>query len=288
MAIKSILVPVDGHESCRQALEAALVVARRFQSHILVLHVSEGSLSGGRELHLPDKMRSTARNEESRFLQQRAEETRTWVEAFARRRRLTLCDPPAEVAAGVTISYHHEHGNVRDTLVEWARMVDATAVMRPTHFGRFLRRSISESRLDSLMLHSGSPVLLVPPEWEVHRAQRAVVAWNQSLESSRALSMTIPWLVQMKKVTLVVPRRLLDSGQRVVQHLGRHGARAEVQVLRRRTASVGKRLLTICDKVEADFLVMGGYSHSRMQERVFGGVTEHILHHSRIVTVMVH
>lgn len=288
MAIKSILLPTDGRESTWEILEAALLVARRFESHIQVLHVSEGALSDGRGLHLPEKLRKSARIEERRILQQLADDISAGVTAFAKKHRVPLCDSPAEKQKGVSMAFHHEHGSVRDTLVNWSRMVDATAVMRPTHFGKFIRRSISESRLDALMLHSGSPIILVPPGWEVHRAQRAVVAWNQSLESSRALSMTIPWLAQMKKVTLVVPRRLLASGERVAAHLGRHGANADVQVLERRTSTVGKRLLSICSKLEADFLVMGGYSHSRMQERVFGGVTEYVLQHSKIVTVMVH
>ena len=73
-----------------------------------------------------------------------------------------------------------------------------------------------------------------------------------------------------------------------MEHLGRHGAKADIRILDRRTAAVGKRLLAICKNLDADFLVMGGYSHSRMQERVFGGVTEYVLQNSRIVTVMVH
>lgn len=288
MAIKSILVPTDGREDMKKVLEAALVVARRFESHIMVLHVSEGTLLGAREVHLPDKLHASARIEERRLLQERADDILDRVVAFAKRRRITLCDPPSGRPDGITISFHHESGNVRDTLVHWARTVDATAVMRPTSFGRFLSRSILESNLDALMLHSGSPILLVPPDWVVHRAQRAVVAWNQSLESSRALSMTIPWLVQMKSVTVVAPRRLHNIGHRVVGHLGRHGVNADFQILNRRTASAGKRLLAICRNLEADFLVMGGYSHSRMQERVFGGVTEYVLKNSKIVTVMVH
>lgn len=289
MAIKSILVPTDGHkEDMQKMLEAALVVARRFDSHILVLHVSEGAIASAREVHLSDKLRDSAKLEEKRILTQRAEEILGRVTAFAKRRRITLCDAPCVNQESVTISFHHEHGSVRDTLVNWARMVDTTAVMRPSHFGRFLARSITQSNVDALMLHSGSPVLLVPPDWEVHRAQRAVVAWNQSLESSRALSMTLPWLAQMKKVTVVVPRRLEYNGQRVVEHLGRHGANAEMQFLNRRTSSVGKRLLSICRNLEADFLVMGGYSHARLQERVFGGVTEYVLKNSKIVTLMVH
>jgi nucleotide-binding universal stress UspA family protein len=33
---------------------------------------------------------------------------------------------------------------------------------------------------------------------------------------------------------------------------------------------------------------MGGYSQSRLRQRMFGGVTDHMLANSGIITVMVH
>ena len=39
--IKVILVPVDGTERSAEVLETALVIARRFDSHIKVVHVRE-------------------------------------------------------------------------------------------------------------------------------------------------------------------------------------------------------------------------------------------------------
>lgn len=269
MAIQAILVPTSGDDSLQNVLEAALIVARRFKAHITVLHVSRGNKN------------------QSEVETELAEDIGSRVNTFARQRKLKITDTALK-DPGVTISFHHEIGKVNDILIHWSRLFDTTAVMRPGYKGSFLRRKMSKSYNESVMMMSGRPVLLVPPQWEVHKAQHAVVAWNHSLEVSRALAMTLPWLVQMRKVTVVVPRRLLSSGEQVVDYLAWHGAKAEVKILNRRTSSAGKRLLKICDTEKADFLVMGGYSHSRVSERVFGGVTQYVLENSNIITVMVH
>jgi nucleotide-binding universal stress UspA family protein len=287
MTIKAILVPTDGEETLSAVLETALVVARRFDAHITVLHVSDSALQSAMYTNMSRDLKQKVLDEEKKILIANADEIRKRVEAFAQERSINLSDKPIK-EGGITLSFHHELGNKKETLVRWARLFDTTAVMRPAKTKGRLGRALYGNALEAIMLQSGKPVLMVPPDWEPHRTQSAVVAWNHSLEASRALAMTIPWLVQMDKVTVVVPKRMIESGERVVEHLAWHGAKAEVEMLNRQTYSAGKRILNICDKVGAEFLVMGGYSHSRMQEHVLGGVTDHILRHSKVITVMVH
>ncbi|MGB5708530.1 MAG: universal stress protein [Arenicellales bacterium] len=287
MTIKAILVPTDGEATLSAVLETALVVARRFDAHITVLNVSDSALQSAMYTNMSRDLKQKVLDEEKKILVANADEIRKRVEAFAQERSINLSDEPIK-EGGITLSFHHELGNKKETLVRWARLFDTTAVMRPAKTKGRLGRALYGNALEAIMLQSGKPVLMVPPDWEPHRTQSAVVAWNHSLEASRALAMTIPWLVQMDKVTVVVPKRMIESGERVVEHLAWHGAKAEVEMLNRRTYSAGKRILNICDKVGAEFLVMGGYSHSRMQEHVLGGVTDHILRHSKVITVMVH
>jgi len=287
MSIHAILVPTDGGDTLPNLLEAAIVVARRFEAHISVLLVSERKLKKSVTKDLSKELRKNLIDEEMSILTGVASETEQLVEAFAKRRRIELTDRPMK-KTGVSISFHHETGKAAEVMVHWSRMFDTTAVMRPTFKSGLGWRKASKRYHESIMMQSGRPVLLVPPKWDVHKAQHAVVAWNHSLESSRAVAMTYPWLVQMKKVTLVVPKASLADGEKLVENLAWNGANAELMPLNRRTSSVGKRLLKICDNVGADFLVMGGYSHSRVKERVFGGTTEYVLQNSQIITVMVH
>jgi len=274
MSIRAILVPTEGGEEWLQVLEAALVVARRFESHIAVLYVAESTTKTGIYTSLSRDLKKSVRDEEKALLNQNASEIEQQVDAFAKLKRIE--------------SFHFEIGNRNEILVHWARLFDTTALMRPARSSNLFRHYAKTDSLENVMLQSGRPLLMVPPNWKVHKAQHAIVAWNHSLEASRAVAMTLPWLAQMKKVTVVVPKKRLKSGDQLVELLAWHGAKASVQTLNRRTSTVAKRLLKICDNEGADFLVMGGYSHSRMQERVFGGVTDYVLSHSKIITVMVH
>jgi nucleotide-binding universal stress UspA family protein len=47
-------------------------------------------------------------------------------------------------------------------------------------------------------------------------------------------------------------------------------------------------LLTEAKAMAADLLVIGAYSHSRMRQVVFGGVTEHMLDHAELPVLMAH
>jgi nucleotide-binding universal stress UspA family protein len=47
-------------------------------------------------------------------------------------------------------------------------------------------------------------------------------------------------------------------------------------------------MLNVCAEEESGFLVVGGFSHARARELLFGGVTRHLLTHSNIPTLMVH
>ena len=53
-------------------------------------------------------------------------------------------------------------------------------------------------------------------------------------------------------------------------------------------SNVGKKMLNTCAEIGAEFLVVGGFSHTRTRQRLFGGVTSHLLSNTNIITVMAH
>lgn len=287
MTIKSILVPADGGDTLENVVEAALVVARRFDAHIMVLHVSQSAMHDALPENLSTELKNSVKQEESRLFSGNVEKISGEVAEFARKHKLVVSKKQQD-DGNVSIEFRHCIGKVKETLIHFARISDTTAVIRPTNPDGLISRNLGGGVLEALLLQSGRPLLMVPPRWQGTKAQHAVIAWNHSLEASRALGMTLPWLQQMQKVTIVVARRHLEDGERVIQYLAWHGVNAKIEILNRRTSTVGKRILKICDNVGGDFLVMGGYSRSRMQTRVFGGVTDHVIHNSNVVSVLVH
>ena len=188
----------------------------------------------------------------------------------------------------VTASWIHEYGAINDILIDYARLNDVTAFSRPEIEENIIHRGVLGDTLQSVMLEAGRPMLVVPPQWQARKCEHAVIGWNHSQEASRALSMTIPWLLEMKKVTIAVSKRREDKGVRLMQYLSWHGIESEIEILNRKTQSAGERLLGVCDEVGGDFLVVGGFSTARAKERLFGGVTNYLLSSSDVITAIVH
>ena len=74
----------------------------------------------------------------------------------------------------------------------------------------------------------------------------------------------------------------------LTRHLARHGAKVEVKSIVTAETDVGSTILSHAADISADFLVMGGYGHSRLREFVLGGVTRGILGSMTLPTLMSH
>ena len=171
-------------------------------------------------------------------------------------------------------------------MIREGRLVDVITISRPEAH-RIGGPAVGE-RLESLLMNTGRPVLVVPPNWACHRVEHAAIGWNDSAEASRALFMTMPWLSQMQSITIVTSNKRKASAEQVQPYLALHGCDAGIKYLDDRSGSVGERMLDACGEVGAEFLVVGGFSHARARQRLFGGVTSFLLKNTNIITVMVH
>ncbi|MDH3452018.1 MAG: universal stress protein, partial [Gammaproteobacteria bacterium] len=191
-------------------------------------------------------------------------------------------------AGGVSADWCEEFGEVSDCIVRYGRVADAVTIARPDLEIHSVRRTPAGRNLQAVLLGVGRPVVVVPPTWQAKRIEHAAIGWNESLEASRALAMTIPWLVQMQTVTVIVSNKRKAAVQALLDYLAAHGIEAQVRLLDTGRGPVGQAILDSCAAAGAELLVVGGFSHSRSRQLLFGGVTQHLLNHSEIVTVMVH
>jgi len=282
--IKVILVPVDGTERSAEVLDTALVIAKRFDSHIKVVHVRERAhepyMFGG----IPKNYREEFARMSMKAVDSTVDTVRDQFNNFCKQGVKITRKPSA--AKEVTASLHVLEGDSETVLGQESRLVDVIAMSRPTKH-RIGGPGVGELH-ESLMLHSGRPVLIVPPEWKARRADHAAIGWNDSVEASRAVCMTLPWLKQMKKVTVLVSKKREDRVDEVIDYLKRHGCKVDYKVLDGRGGHVGKKMLATCNEIGAEFLVVGGFTHTRTRQRLFGGVTSHLLDNTNIITVMAH
>jgi len=143
----------------------------------------------------------------------------------------------------------------------------------------------------NLIVSSGKPVLAVPQRAKgLAVAGRALVAWDGSPESDAALQAAIPLLRLATHVTVVE----IDDGsievpaEQAAAFLSRHGVHPLVIREKAARGTAAQSLLREIDKQKADYLVIGGFGHSRLSEALIGGVTRTLLSHSPVSLFLAH
>ncbi|MCU0839440.1 MAG: universal stress protein [Rhodospirillales bacterium] len=284
MAIRKILVPVDGSEAARTALKTALIVGRAQGAHVEALHVK---LSAADAVPLIGEGMSGAFAEELMELTRREADLR----AVAARQTFDQCrgelDVPraeAPIHGEVTTAFIETIGREDDETAHRGRLADLIVVARPST-GSDVTADLT---LNAALYESGRPVLVAPAELRPVIGRRIAVAWNDSAEAARALAGAIPLLTTADQVWVVTADGGGDgeaSCRDAVAYLGYHGVAAETRVVLGARA-VGDALLDGC--AEADLVVMGAYTHSRLRELILGGTTRYMLEESTLPLLMAH
>lgn len=148
--------------------------------------------------------------------------------------------------------------------------------------------------LGELLLTCRLPVLLLPSGAQELLFERVLVAWDGSLESTRALHAAVPLLQRARKVVLLNGHRPVDEEGAYEPkfepflYLSRHGVDVEPVYAGVPLRTAGAALLDRARQMRADLLVMGAFGHSRLRERAIGGATRHILRHGNLPLLMQH
>lgn len=217
---------------------------------------------------------------------------------------------------GLAVELRCTDGDPVEVLQSDARTADLliTSQRDPARDG-----GLSTGQSARLLVGAACPVLTVPyvgstaegaSSGETAPLHRALVAWTDTRESARAVRDALPLLARAKCVELVSFAKDVRSDsssqraalERVVTYLARHGVQAHPTLLSQVEASVGERmrrggvtdvavaeaLLSHAADMHADFIVMGGYGHSRLWELVLGGVTRTMLETMTVPVLMSH
>ena len=170
------------------------------------------------------------------------------------------------------------------------RRFDLAIIGQPEPHKPALERLIVEAAL----FDSGRPVLIVP---YIQRAglklDRVMVCWDGSRSAARAVADAMPFIVRAKAAEVVIvtsePTKSNEMpGADIAHHLARYGAKVEIKPIVTAEIDVTSTILSHAADASADFLVMGGYCHSRLREFVLGGVTRGILTSMTVPTLMSH
>src|SRR3954453_20666606 len=148
--------------------------------------------------------------------------------------------------------------------------------------------------VEGALFGSGRPVVVVPCIQKGGvKLERVMVCWDASRAAARAVADAMPFLRRAKTIDVVIvaserPKSDEIAGADIGQHLARHGLNVEVKRIVATETDVANTLLSHAADISADFIVMGGYGHSRLREFILGGVTRGILASMTVPALMSH
>ncbi len=288
MAIKVILAPLYGVPADEAALAAALTAARRFSAHIDVIHVRPDPRT--MIPYIGEGMSGVLIEEMIASAEQQAEERAVKVRKAYDRWRKTANLPEDGGAAGNPSCAWVEAVDRPDTAIaRRGRLADLIVVCRPD--GANAVTTVTEG-LEAALLESGRPLLVAPATPRKAIGTHIAIAWNGGAEASRAVAASLPFLPAAETVSIITigeARAPEVDGDALAAYLVRHGIQAQVRRIESASGlSVGRQLLAAAEADNADLMVMGAYTHSRLRELVFGGVTREVLCAANLPVVMAH
>jgi nucleotide-binding universal stress UspA family protein len=161
------------------------------------------------------------------------------------------------------------------------RVLDATFGGAATRFGQIARRfdlavvaqaqreggASDDLVIEGALFESGRPIVVVPYiQQRGMTLDRVLACWDGSRTAARAIGDAMPFLERAKAVDIVIVVKRIAKGDIAIEDV----------------------LLSYAADSGADFMVMGGYGHSRLREFILGGVTRGILASMTVPVLMSH
>jgi len=285
VSYRTLLVHLNDSRRAGKLLRHAAEIASAFEARLIGLHVSPTFHGRAIDAQYPSipavQGLQFSRDEE-------ADHLRAIFEEVTNKERVSG-------DFRVIAAEHHTPADIAVARARAADLVVASQTDREWRLSPWLDCS------DQLAIECGRPVLIVPNAGESRALPRkAIIAWNQSREATRAMHEALPLLKGTRTIELLMLEeahngelaRQLDEtvlpASVVVQALAEHGIKLTVATLKTLAASVGRQICARAEQEQADLVVMGAYGHSRLREFVFGGATRHVFTHMTVPTLFSH
>jgi nucleotide-binding universal stress UspA family protein len=279
------LLAVIGDGNAGAVLEASLIAARRFDSHIVGLH----SLTTEYAVVFGGEMGFSISSEVDRTLEREGHERRDQARSLFRNFMNASEVPLGSVAPGYqgpTASWREEDGRQNAVVGMIGRVHDLIVVEQPEKLA-----SIAEATLEDALFESGRPVLMVPKAVPSVIGDVIAVAWNGSTETALTVALGMPFLKQAKQVVIVAvgPQHMPEpgpSGDELARTLERYGLSVSMRTAFGRQKPQGESFMREALAAGADLMLKGAYTQSRIRQMIFGGATRHIIMESPIPVLM--
>ena len=275
---RNILVHIPSERPVRPVIEVAVALTMARRSHLDAVAIGYESMGGvGMLVGSGGAAIAAVVEAEQERAQERADAAISVFEVEAKL---------AEIADGIR-SFAAIPAEAGEAIGALARLYDMTILLQPDSSKSSYDNDIPEA----VLFNSGGPMLMVP---YIHKGpldtHHVGIAWDGSRLAARALRDAMPFLMGAKAVTVIAVNEQASeaSSDQLVGHLARRDIAARVQRLAVERGDVQAAILSIAAESDMGLLVMGGYGHSRLHERILGGVTRGMFESMTVPVLMSH
>jgi len=276
---KDILVHIPTERPMRAVIDGSISLAARLNAHIDAVAVGYVASNAAYVMEGGAAVAAVFEMERERAME-RAEAA------------LAVCRSAA-ADAGISCTCHALGAIPADAagaLGAMARLHDLSIVLQPDP----AQASFDNDVPGEILFQAGGPVLFLPYTFRgAFKASRIGICWDGSRLAARAMRDAALFLARAEEIVIItineadaVPDEA--SASHLARHLGRRGLSTRAVSLSAARADIQPTILSLTADENLDVLVMGGYSHSRLQERFLGGVTRAMLEAMTVPTLMSH
>ncbi len=274
--MRRILVPVLPDCKCDVQYEAALNIAKRVDGHINGIYLRPDA-----ERATPSpKFVTTANTFGDLGLDDDAFQERAFAAFNSWRRRHNLASEPVNGSLRSTFAcWSEQQGPLETTVLQHGRLSDLIVLAYPEDFYSPVSRLF-----DIAVFETGRPVLLAPSHLPDDLLRHVIIAWNGSLEATRALAGALPLLHAADSVSVFSAPwhddELMDDTaheRSLPGYLAWHGIHARSIDLQDCDHSLSTGLLRIAVEQQASLIIMGAHTRSRIHQVLLGGLTRDVL-----------
>ncbi len=277
MSYNTVLAVLRGEDDAARVLDRSIALAKRYESHLIGLHAEPTvKVSFAAPMEIPD---ATAMDVDPGEVSER----------LGQMHKLFVDRCEAEGISYEWRPIRSLSGDSALSAVSSARCADLVVVQQESPGNKD-----DYDDLEALVFESGRPVLFVPyVATDVKPIRQAVIAWNDTRVAARAVFDALPLLKTADAVEILTvdaddntEQSPQTAGAEIATALTRHG----VTVTINSEVSAGIPVASVIENrvsdTQADLLVMGAFSHSRLREFLFGGVTDTVLKSMPCLTLM--